>query len=852
MMNALSVLAQTFDGDIIIGNPHKVNVDDNYKVVNLSGEGLRLQWSIVVMNYCRNDIYKASQIYKELFVNYDEFMYPTKYQINTIYRQAFDREFGIFVTDKRVEIHSPHDNTNGIVVKDNQWLLDYGDKIVQTIDQYKCVQVVAPTGTGKTFFMNHLASKRKCILVVPFNSQIYLYKKIPDKPNKPNYPFVFGKPDPDPTPEEIEAERIAKTDYNYVCVKQKKVIDNRECIKYSDAVKEPFVGLKRTVDQEDKPMTVEVEYEIPGEKIRFDPEKSNVCVWDQFANRIYGLDTQFHDHIIVVDESHLLFCDRSYRESAVRFITLLKKFKGKIVLVTATPTWEHQLLSIDKTLTFQRKRELVKLKWIDTINTYSTIERLIDVLRGTNSIIVVFSDVNARMLYENCLAKEKYKGDEITMLHSKFLDNSKNNAIDVLNKELLDRKLTICTKIAYAGINFKNENEKIIVIIEVNQNTDYAYVIQALGRIRNAEVEAYVVFDRREYSEESVANRMMATQELKTHQDDPIVSAFLLDEEKNTNWDVEKQLEIYYSKEADKEVIIEKICKCGYVEVWDYGRDQFAPGRKEINEYKRKESDLFIETVINTDYHEPLDFSRPSTGYKQEWLIRYHRILNDMRQEDVKEYTKLRKEKSTIQIDAIMEELEDLIGLAKMPSNIQVELRDNYMKYAEKATKNWESSLAKSLITRKCKTLSSILNRVFITNGITRLDEYSLDILLNAKTDMIEEAKMKISVIRSKNGKKGDKKKKSEGGKKGNKDGKIAGGRKGGKKSSRKQAITLEWIGDDDQRPDGLDEMGRIRFESKTLCRDYLGVGSECFSKFCKTHAEGVKLCRKWKIVKIE
>ncbi|MCR4738066.1 MAG: hypothetical protein K5846_07880 [Bacteroidales bacterium] len=204
MKNASSVSTQTFDGDIIIGNLHKVNVDDNYRVVNLSGEGLRLQWSIVVMNYCRNDVNKASQIYKELFVNHNEFMYPTKCQTNTIYRQAFDREFGIFVTDKRVEIHSPRDNINGTVVKDDQWLLDYGDEIVQTIDRYKCVQVVAPTGTGKTFFMSHLASKRKCIIVVPFNSQIYLYKKIPVKPNKQNHPFVFGKPDPDPTPEEIE------------------------------------------------------------------------------------------------------------------------------------------------------------------------------------------------------------------------------------------------------------------------------------------------------------------------------------------------------------------------------------------------------------------------------------------------------------------------------------------------------------------------------------------------------------------------------------------------------------------------------------------------------------------------
>jgi len=843
--------SQSFDGDIIIGNPHKVNVDDNYKVVNLSGEGLRFQWSIVVMNYCRNDINKAAQIYKELFVNHNEFMYPTKYKTNKLYRQAFDCEFGIFVTDKRVEIHPPQKNTDGIVVKDDQWLSDYSDEIVQAIDQHKRVQVIAPTGTGKTFFMNHLACMRKCIIVVPFNSQIYMYKKIPQKPYKPNYPFIFGKPDPAPTPEEIEAERMANLDYNYVCVRQKKVIDKSECIVHSYTTREPFVGLKRTVDKEEDPSIVKVECVVSGDKLRFDPNKTNVCVWDQFVNRMNGLNTKFGDHIIIVDESHLLFCDRSYRKAAVEFISRLEDFTGKVVLVTATPTWEHELLSIDNVLTFQRKRKPVRINWIDTRNTYSTIERLIDVLRGANSKIVFFSDANARMLYENCLAKEKYKEDEITMLHSKFFDFPVNNAAMVLKKELLDRKLTICTRIAYAGINFKNENEKIIVIIEVNQNTDYAYVIQALGRIRNAEVESYVVFDIREYADESVANRMMATRELEHHQNNPIVSSFLVDEEKDTNWDVEKQLEIYYSKEADKTTIIEKLCKSGYVEVWDYGSDRFAPGRKEINEYKRKESNIFIETIINTNNLEQPDFSVPSTGYKQEWLFRYKEITDNMRQEDVKKYINLRKQESTVGIDTIFGELEDLVKLCKMSGRIRKKLVDDYQQYAKEITQGWKTPLAKQLVENKCKDLSEILNEVIVTKGVTHID-ISLEDLLEIKFDIAEIEKARIKVIRRENGKKGDKMKKSEGGKKGNKVGKIAGGRKGGKKSSRKQAVTLEWIGIDDQRPDGLDEMGRIRFESKTLCREYLGVGCECFCRFCGKDSGRVKLSKKWRIVKIE
>lgn len=49
-------------GGIIIGNPHKINVDDNFRVLNLSGRDLRFQWSIVVMNYCNKDVQQASEI----------------------------------------------------------------------------------------------------------------------------------------------------------------------------------------------------------------------------------------------------------------------------------------------------------------------------------------------------------------------------------------------------------------------------------------------------------------------------------------------------------------------------------------------------------------------------------------------------------------------------------------------------------------------------------------------------------------------------------------------------------------------------------------------------------------------
>lgn len=825
---------QNFACGIIIGNPHKINVDDNFRVLNLSGRDLRFQWSIVVMNYCNKDVQQASEIYKKLFVNYDEFMYPTNCGTNKLYREAFDHEFGIFITDKKAEIYHPQPNTEGFLVPRNKYLSDYESQILQAIDTHRCVQIVAPPGTGKTVLMNHIASKRKCIIVTPFNSQLSLYQNVPQQ--LPPYPHPStieqsGPPLFGPviilTPKQIADHEFSETAFNFV-ISEKSItsVRNRRNIQRSE---------------------------------NFDDTKSNVCVWDQFVHKLYTLDTDFKDHIIIIDESHLLFTDRSYRKAAVRFVRRIRKFKGKVVLVTATPTWEHKLLKIDHTLKFFRDRNPVRLNWIDSCNPYNTIERLVDILRRSQSKIVVFSDTSARKLYENCVAKGKYNSDEITMLHSKFWDQPGNNATEVLDNEMLDRNLTICTRIAYAGINFKNEKEKIIVIIEVNSNTDAAYIIQALGRIRKADVEAYVVFDKRVHEDASAEERKMAAKELGKHMRNPVVNNFLTENEKYTNWYVEKQLEDYYSSEANKGVIIERLCRNGYIEVFDYGGDRYARRRKMPNEYKRQESDRFIEEYIVKESHKTVDFTLPAASYWIEWWLQYGRILSDLDPKDVKLYTNLRKEGSSIEVDTILTELEDLVKLCKMSKLVRERLQDDYKKYAKNATRRWKCPLAIRIFTKKCKELHEILSKVIVIKGITKEDDgnntedgLSIEDVFDAKIDIIERNKAIIKVIRSDNGKKGDKAKKSMGGKKGNRMGKSEGGRKGGQKSGRKMSVTLEWIGDNDLRPDGLDNQGRITFESKTLCCEYLRVGSECFYKFCNTNDGAKKLRKFWKIIKTE
>jgi len=277
------------------------------------------------------------------------------------------------------------------------------------------------------------------------------------------------------------------------------------------------------------------------------------------------------------------------------------------------------------------------------------------------------------------------------------------------------------------------------------------------------------------------------------------------------------------------------------------------------NEYKRQESDRFIEEYIVKESHKTVDFTLPAASYWIEWWLQYGRILSDLDPKDVKLYTNLRKEGSSIEVDTILTELEDLVKLCKMSKLVRERLQDDYKKYAKNATRRWKCPLAIRIFTKKCKELHEILSKVIVIKGITKKDDgnntedgLSIEDVFDAKIDIIERNKAIIKVIRSENGKKGDKAKKSMGGKKGNRMGKSEGGRKGGQKSSRKMSVTLEWIGDNDLRPDGLDNQGRITFESKTLCCEYLRVGSECFYKFCNTNDGAKKLRKFWKIIKTE
>lgn len=204
--------------------------------------------------------------------------------------------------------------------------------------------------------------------------------------------------------------------------------------------------------------------------------KPNVMIWDQFCIRFRDIDPD----IIFIDESHELFLDRTYRDSAIKTMDLLRTClingKTRVVFVSATPTAEVQMYN-SYVLKFNKPDERdVKFEVHFANDTAKCFMR--DLRKGGFDKVCVFSDRDAQLGMANALVK----GYDSTIYHSNYRDN-----VDRLrNTEMLDHKVSFLTCIAFSGLNIRNKNEKILIDIRyVDGEASLHQIMQIVGRFRN-------------------------------------------------------------------------------------------------------------------------------------------------------------------------------------------------------------------------------------------------------------------------------------------------------------------------------------------------------------------------------
>jgi len=223
-------------------------------------------------------------------------------------------------------------------------------------------------------------------------------------------------------------------------------------------------------------------------------ERPFVCVFDRFTL----IKKDISDKTVFIDESHVMFTDRSYRKSLVKLLEILKDRAGKIILVSATPLVETKILNSEKTIKFARKKKTIDLLWTQVersgdlkyfINTAVRAEEL----KQNYDRLCVFGNHTPRMLYDNALFKTpKNIVHRMYNIFHRDYDNV-GDLERITTTEYIDKHYNFGTSIVFNGLNFKNNNEKIIIYIEWYEFVNsYWEIIQIIGRFRNNN-EIYIV-----------------------------------------------------------------------------------------------------------------------------------------------------------------------------------------------------------------------------------------------------------------------------------------------------------------------------------------------------------------------
>lgn len=353
--------------------------------------------------------------------------------------------------------------------------------------------------------------------------------------------------------------------------------------------------------------------------------KPLVMIWDKAL--LYW--EEIKDRTFIIDESHLLFLDQNYRDSAVELMIRLKENNNKIILFSATPTGEVEELGAE-VLNINSEKDDINVEFIECDNIcwsqYNYIKSALE--NKWFDRVVLFDDCNAKKIWEK-LYVEGVWTDKIAYIRSETKNSE--DFIKLKNDEILYKDLTICTCIAFNGLNFKNKNERILVVSSfIEGNTTAQIIIQEIGRIRNSKVTCKIFFgnspEQRSVEELIDKAEILSGAAIELEVPDTVLNynRRLLDS--NVQQAV-KKVEKWIKNNAKFNNVVDGLCNTGYINVkiknLEEKNDKIL---RFILAKKKQESDLFKEDVINSDYKDKI---YDDNSYMAGWKKRLEHILNN-------------------------------------------------------------------------------------------------------------------------------------------------------------------------------------------------------------------------------
>ena len=374
-------------------------------------------------------------------------------------------------------------------------------------------------------------------------------------------------------------------------------------------------------------------------------EKPVCMIWDWAA----GFDLT--DRTVISDETHQWFLDRDYRDSAVKTIKKAKEWK-KLICISATPAGEAEELGL-YVMKFTKKRDAIPTRLVNVRYSGGYIRELIE-NREPGVNYVVFSDRNAMRLYQNfpegCLLhSEKRKSDDFK---------------DVMNKQMLNNSLTFCTAIAYNGLNFRNTGDyKVIVDIEIGSDTANK-IIQAVGRLRNANILEVIVVLSGGGERQSVAEKVIDNKILKDIDEKYEGARVVTYDKRYTEEDsieamtvIEKYLLTHNSKPS----IIRDLTNEGYFTIQE---ERDGEKRSKLRALLKEAANLkFKEMVREHNGHIDELNNKELDEYATKWKNDMSRLGEDV---DIDWVKVLEGRKDKCMMDTIINEMRDIYNVCRL------------------------------------------------------------------------------------------------------------------------------------------------------------------------------------------
>ena len=340
-----------------------------------------------------------------------------------------------------------------------------------------------------------------------------------------------------------------------------------------------------------------------GEK--YDKTKCNVMVIDQYLKHF----EESENKPVIIDESHILYMDRTYRDAVARLMVKLKQSAKKIICISATPTGEIEELHLVP-LKFTNERDNINVTFVETDNIFQAEWNTIRSYMSNDKYnrIIVLDNRNNMKIAEECYFVPEYIGN-YTVIRKETIEEPKNpfhnDYIQFKKNELLIKKLTLCTCVAYNGINFKNEDEKVLVLCSFTEgDTLSSELIQIIGRVRKSQVDCYVFHNSDEHIDttelsEQIENAIKYESYVQQNQ---VKDEFLSYNRRLLDKDIREALlriDNYKKDNATINKVKQALVDTGYITLFN-GKQPTNIKKRENLKKKAKESQYFLQLLRDT------------------------------------------------------------------------------------------------------------------------------------------------------------------------------------------------------------------------------------------------------------